>query len=317
MEAQLATETTAPSLSAYDVTDDVRGMKTLFVNLFFVGKPGSGNPWVLVDAGLMGYASQIRQRAEELYGPNNPPQAIVLTHGHADHTGSLETLLKTWDVPVYAHKLERPYLSGQSEYPPQDPGIGGGLMAYMSWIFPAGPIDISQHLRTIPDNGTIPELPDWRVIHTPGHAPGHISLFRDSDRTLIAGDAFVTTNQNAALAIATQKVELHGPPAYFTYDWDAAEESVNLLARLNPAAVGTGHGQSIRGLNLQLELSRLVHNFKERSIPSKGRYVREPAVTDEHGIVSMPTPTSLYVARGLGFGVLAGLAIYLLSGLRR
>ena len=317
MEAQTATETTTQPLSAYDVTDDVRGMKTVFVNLFFVGEPGTGNPWVLVDAGLPGFASQIRQRAEELYGANNPPKAIVLTHGHADHTGSLETLLKTWNVPVYAHKLERPYLTGQSSYPPQDPGIGGGLMAYMSWVFPTGPIDISQHLQTLPENGTIPELPDWRFIHTPGHAPGHISLFRDRDRTLIAGDAFVTTNQNSAIAVATQKVELHGPPAYFTYDWKAAEASVKQLAMLNPAAVGTGHGQSVRGLDLQLELSRLVHNFDERSIPSEGRYVKEPAVTDEHGIVSMPTPTSLYVARGIGIGILAGLGLYLLAGARK
>lgn len=317
MEALTATNPTTQPLSAYDVTHDVRGMKTVFVNLFFVGEPGPGNPWVLVDAGLPGFASQIRQRAEELYGANNPPKAIVLTHGHADHTGSLESLLKIWDVPVYAHKLERPYLTGQSPYPPQDPGIGGGLMAYMSWIFPAGPINISQHLQNLPDNGTIPELPDWRFIHTPGHAPGHISLFRHKDRTLIAGDAFVTTNQNSAIAIATQKVELHGPPAYFTYDWKAAEESVKQLAMLNPAAVGTGHGQSIRGLDLQLELSRLVHNFEERSIPSEGRYVKEPAVTDEHGIVSMPTPTSLYVARGLGIGILVGLGLYLLAETRK
>jgi glyoxylase-like metal-dependent hydrolase (beta-lactamase superfamily II) len=315
MEALTATNTTTQPRSAYDVTDDVRGLKTVFVNLFFVGEPGPGNPWVLIDAGLPGFASQIRQKAEALFGPDNAPKAIVLTHGHADHTGSLETLLKHWPVPVYAHKLERPYLTGKSSYPPQDPGIGGGLMAYMSWVFPNGSIDISQHLRTIPDNGMIPELPDWRVIHTPGHAPGHISLFRNTDRTLIAGDAFVTTNQNSAIAIATQKVELHGPPAYFTYDWQAAEESVKQLAILNPAAVGSGHGQAVHGLDLQLELSRLVNNFDERSIPSRGRYVKEPAVTDESGIVSMPSPTSLYVARTIGIGVLVGLVAYGLSGL--
>ena len=302
--------TTTQPLTAYDVTDDVRGIKTAFVNVFFIGHPGQGNPWVLVDAGLPGYADAIRQKAESLFGDDNPPRAIVLTHGHGDHVGSLENLLENWQVPVYAHRLEHPYLTGKAGYPPPDPGIGGGLMAYMSWIFPTKPIDINTNLRPVPDSGTIRELPGWRFLHTPGHAPGHVSLFRDSDRTLIAGDAFVTTNQNSAYAVATQKIEVHGPPAYFTIDWEAARHSVEKLAGLHPAAVGTGHGQAVRGLDLQLELSRLVNNFDKRSIPSKnGRYVKEPVVADENGIVSMPAPTSFYVARAIGIGVLTGLVL--------
>lgn len=96
-------------LSAYDVTDDVAGLKTVLVNVFFIGNPGFGNPWVLVDTGVPGQTS-----------------AIVLTHGYFDHTGSLETLLAEWGVPVYAHRLELPYLQGKSHYPPPDPAIGGG-----------------------------------------------------------------------------------------------------------------------------------------------------------------------------------------------
>ena len=42
-------------------------------------------------------------------------------------------------------------------------------------------------------------MPGWRWVHTPGHTAGHVSLFRDADRTLIAGDAFVTTKQESAL----------------------------------------------------------------------------------------------------------------------
>ncbi|MBD2757343.1 MBL fold metallo-hydrolase [Spirosoma validum] len=304
--------------SPYDVTHDVAGLKTLFVNVFFIGEPGEGKSWVLVDAGVMGYASNIKKKAEELFGKGNQPKAIVLTHGHADHTGSLKALLEEWDVPVYAHRLELPYLQGKSSYPPPDPAIGGGAMAYMSWIFPIGPSDFGDRIQVLADDGKIPELPDWRAIHTPGHAPGHISLFRDKDRTLIAGDAFVTTNQNAITAVATQREEFHGPPAYFTCDWEAAKKSVLKLNHLNPLAAGTGHGVSVRGLDLELGLNKLAHDFEARSIPSSdGRYVKQAAVTDENGIVDMPPPISFHVARTIGLGVVVGLFSYLIwSGFR-
>lgn len=299
--------------SPYDVTHDVAGLKTLFVNLFLIGEPRPGAPWVLIDAGLPGYTGQIKKKAEQLFGPGAQPSAIVLTHGHFDHTGSLKSLLKQWpDVPVYAHRLELPYLTGKSSYPPPDPAIGGGLMAYSSFIFPIGPDDFGDRMRAIPDDGMLLELPGWRVIHTPGHAPGHISLFRESDRTLLAGDAFVTTNQNSAVAVAQQKEEFHGPPAYFTCDWEAARQSVRTLADLNPLAVGTGHGVSVQGYELQIKLTHLADNFDAQSIPSEGRYVRQPAVTDETGVVDMPSPTSYNVARALGWGLLAGVLLYAL-----
>ena len=284
MEAQLELETLPTNTtfsSPYNVAPDVAGLKTLIVNLFLIGTPGEGNPWVLVDAGLPGYAGQIRKKADALFGPGAKPDAIVLTHGHFDHTGTLKSLLKDWpDVPVYAHPLELPYLTGKSSYPPPDPAIGGGFMSYSSFMFPIGPDDFGDRVRAIPADGQIPELPDWQVIHTPGHSPGHISLFREDDRTLIAGDAFVTTNQNSAISVATQKEEFHGPPAYFTCNWYAARQSVQTLADLNPLAVGTGHGVAVRGYELQIKLSHLADNFEEQSIPSEGRYVKQAAITD-------------------------------------
>src|SRR4051812_29789160 len=67
-----------------------------------------------------------------------------------------------------------------------------------------------------PADGSVPALPSWRAIHTPGHAPGHVSLFRESDRLLLAGDAFVTTKQESAVAALLKPRVIHGPPAYFT-----------------------------------------------------------------------------------------------------
>jgi hypothetical protein len=79
----------------------------------------------------------------------------------------------------------------------------------------------------LPEDDTIPSLKGWRICaYTWSCARAHISLFRDEDKTLIAGDAFVTTDQQSAIAVMFQTKKLQGPPTYFTYDWDAANESV-------------------------------------------------------------------------------------------
>ena len=283
----------------YSLTPDVIGFKIVFVNVYMIGEPREGGKWILVDAGLQGYAGKIKAEAEALYGKNTKPEAIILTHGHFDHVGALPELLKDWDGPVYAHPLEEPYLTGKSSYPPADPGVGGGTMAYMSWMFPSSPINISNNLHLLPKHGHVPHLDGWKYIHTPGNAPGHISLFRESDRTLIAGDAITTVNQSSASAVYSQKQELLGPPHYFTIDWENAQDSVNDLADLEPFALGSGHGLPMFGEKLKHELNNLSENFEQVALPKRGRYLKYPAYTDKNGIISMPTPVSSYVAKGL------------------
>lgn len=273
------------------VADSLVLLRTSIVNVLMSGPPGAGDRgWVLVDAGMPGSADAIAQAAARRFGHGARPSAVVLTHGHADHVGALRELAERWDAPVYAHVLEHPYLTGRSAYPPPDPTVGGGALAALSFLYPAGPVDLGDRVRPLPDDRSVPGMPGWRWVPTPGHTPGHVSLWRQADRTVVAGDAFVTTQQSSALAVLTQRAAVHGPPAYFTPDWPAARRSVERLASLGPETAATGHGPVMRGAELRRGLARLAKEFDRRAVPAHGRYVGTPAVTDETGVVSVPPP---------------------------
>ena len=293
----------------FQVAQGVWGMKLMFVNIYMIAnRRGVAQGWVLVDTGTKGSAEKIISMAESLFGLGTKPLAIVLTHGHPDHSGGVEELLRYWDVPVYAHPLELPYLTGLSSYPPADPTVGGGMMSLLSVFFTKAKLpNLKNKIRPIEVNAGITELPEWKVIETPGHSPGNISLFLPLNTTLIAGDALATTKTESAICVFGDVKKLSGPAKFYTTDWRYAAESVNRLATLQPRIIAAGHGPVLRGRELQGALQELADNFKEMAVPKSGRYVDEPAVADEHGSVYTPPFKS---SPGFKFA-LAGAAVIL------
>ena len=295
----------AQPVNLFPVADDIAGLRIFAVNAYFIGDPEADDrAWVLVDTGLPYSARRILSAAHKRFGEDKPPLAIVLTHGHFDHVGAVKELADYWNVPVYAHPLEMPYLTGQEDYPPPDPTVGGGMMAYMASLYPRKGIDLGDRVRPLPEGGLVPFLEHWRWIHTPGHTKGHISLFRDHDRVVIAGDAFTTTNQESSFAVLTQYPVLHGPPTYYTSDWAMAKESVEKLAHLVPLVAGTGHGMPMRGERLEQNLRNLAENFDKMAVPKQGRYVHEydPKRPEVHSAMTT-------MARQAGPKVLIGLGL--------
>ncbi len=257
--------------SALDyVTPDLCRLRTLFANLYFYK---TDNNFVVIDAGLPGFSGRVLHAIERL-SPRKQPDAVILTHGHFDHVGAfLKSICRKWpNVVVYAHRNEHPYLNGREAYPAPDPLADKGTMAAMSFLYPRKPIDISPRLRALPEDGSVPFMPGWRWVGTPGHTRGHISLFRESDRCLIAGDAFVTTRQESLSHVLHQSIEVNGPPSYFTPDWVSAESSIRKLLVLNPSIAATGHGKILRGAALTKALSALAYGFAQKAVPQQGRY---------------------------------------------
>jgi glyoxylase-like metal-dependent hydrolase (beta-lactamase superfamily II) len=168
----------------------------------------------------------------------------------------------------------------------------------------------------LPENGVVPTLPGWRWLLTDGHSPGHVSFFRESDRTLIAGDAVVTTRQESLIDVLRQRPIVWRPPAYFTCDWAAARQSVHRLAMLQPNVLATGHGVPLEGGTMRSALHDLADGF-DAVMPGSGRYVRHPAVTDAHGIVHVPPRPPLVTNRAVLAAGAAALGLAMVAVARR
>ena len=221
-------------------------------NVYFVR---SGPSWVLIDAGWANDASRIERAARSLSGADARPAAILLTHCHPDHCGSARELARSWDCEVYMHPDELPIASGDFAAisacaGPLDRWIILPMMRAMGRRRRAAVLagsSLGDVARSFEPTGSVPGLPDWECVPTPGHTPGHLSYFRPKDRILITGDALVTLKVNSLSGLLIRRRGLSGPPRYTTWSWRAATESVGTLAKLDPTVVAGGHGRTMSG----------------------------------------------------------------------
>lgn len=254
-----------------------------FVNAYAVTNPDG--TWALVDTGLPGAAGYLERFAEAEMG--GPPAAIVLTHGHFDHAGNARALAEAFACPIYAHAYELPFLNGSVDYPPADSSMGGAI-AHFARLFPVSGLDLGERLQALPSDKSVPGMPGWRFLHTPGHSNGHTSFFRDADAVLLAGDAIATMDLDGYAAQVTHARQLSRSAAPFTTNWDAVLASQLLLADLEPRCIGAGHGRVMVGPDLAGQL-RAWATIDHR--PGYGRYVATPVrFEDETGEAAVPPP---------------------------
>ncbi|MCG7409618.1 MBL fold metallo-hydrolase [Paenibacillus sp. ACRRX] len=131
---------------------------------------------ILIDTGFPGQFEDLRVALENVGVSLDKLKAVILTHQDVDHIGSLPEILRECgnNIRVYAHELDKPYIQGEL------PLLKDGHLVTP----PKGKVDdILIDGQELPFCGTI------RIIHTPGHTPGHISLYLKQSKTLIAGDS--------------------------------------------------------------------------------------------------------------------------------
>jgi glyoxylase-like metal-dependent hydrolase (beta-lactamase superfamily II) len=175
---------------------------------------------VLVDAGIPVSGRSILKALSD-----RKVATHVLTHAHGDHAGGSSTVSQALGVPVWCGSADAEAVrSGK-------PVAASRVQALFGWK----PVDVARELKEGDAVG-----PGFVVLDTPGHSPGHIALWRESDRTLVCGDVFVNMN------LITTAVGLGEPPKAFTVDPARNRESAHRLAELEPALALFGHGQPLR-----------------------------------------------------------------------
>ena len=189
----------------------LRGLPPNTINCYLVGS-------VLVDAGTPGARRRILR---ELRGID--VDTHVVTHAHPDHFGSSHAVCEALGVSLWTGDNDAEAI--ETATPVSAAGRVPALMSKMK-MPPAHPV--ARRLREGDD------VAGFTVLDVPGHSPGHIALWRESDRTLVCGDVFFNLPK------------LGAPPGFLTVDPPRNRESMRRLADLRPALVLFGHGPPLR-----------------------------------------------------------------------
>ncbi len=158
---------------------------------------------------------------------------VALTHCHPDHQGMAKVVCEKFGVPLACHEADVEVMEGWKPMRPQSPLVD---WAARHWAGP--PHKVQRVLR----HGD--EVAGFRVIHAPGHTPGHVIYFREADRVAIAGDVL------ANISFLTGRSGLREPPKSFSVDWAENRRSMQVLVNLKPSVVCFGHGPPLRDTSL-------------------------------------------------------------------
>jgi glyoxylase-like metal-dependent hydrolase (beta-lactamase superfamily II) len=218
------------------------------MNIYFIE---DGDGVVQFDAGTRSMRKKAAEAARELGGLKR----IVLGHAHADHRGTAPYL----GAPVFCHPDEVTDAEGDKAVTPYF-NLSLLPVAPVRWIYPlllrwwdGGAVKV---------NGTVSEgdeVAGFKVLHFPGHAPGLIGLWRESDRVALVSDVVYLVDS------ARLKPLPHGeasvPHPAFAWNHQEAKRSVRRLAELEPLVVATGHEEPLRGENLRPVLEAAAEKF--------------------------------------------------------
>jgi len=195
------------------------GFPPYAINVYLAGD-------VLIDAGSRHAAGRILRQLE-----GRTVNAHALTHAHGDHQGSSHEVCEKLGLPLWCGELDAPAVEDGRirERMPSHP-----INTLVGMILPGPPHPVDRRLH----EGD--EVAGFRVLDTPGHSAGHVSFWRESDRTLICGDVFVNMDTITGLP------GLGAPKDFFTPDPARNRESMRRLAELEPELVCFGHGRPLR-----------------------------------------------------------------------
>lgn len=196
----------------------------------------TGEGIALIDSGVAGLTDQIVEELEDEGYALSDLHTLILTHAHGDHIGSAAELARRSGAQVIAHREEAPYIQGERSLP-----ADSFFKRVMNWVERRlmGGTSSFEVTRTVEGGETLEALGDLQVIHTPGHTPGSICLYRPEGKVLFSGDLLVNGNP------MTGRGELQLSVPMFSVDMEQARASAQALVDLPIDVLCCGHGEPI------------------------------------------------------------------------
>jgi len=238
------------------------GIEALEVNVDFAGRQSTIHPvliWdnetvILVDTGFPGTEQKLKEAAEGEGVPFDRVDKIIITHQDIDHIGGLPAIIAKakGKIVVFAHEIEKPYIEGEKPLIKFNPvrlakmleGMPEERRSRLGSLLsnpPKSKVDVA-----LQDGQKLPYCGGITVIHTPGHTPGHISLYHVQSKTLIAGDALIA-----------DRGHLSGPNPASAFDIDEANRSVEKFKQFDIENVICYHGGVCRD-NIRNRIAELA-----------------------------------------------------------